>query len=254
MEGANGRVVADESPPLPSGRSDSSVSSSIRGLSFGEGYETSPDGGGGAPAAGGVLEEEDDTPDWLQSAAAAVGVSPPERVSARPSMLPPTSVNAATAHVDSGDALVADDAAAATEQLGTCSPREMVAHALPASTTPSPPLPAAHRAARATPTTQAGIAAPPNHTTEPVAATPRPHSRSSSGRALAESELVRRARRRLAMIASGGGGGEVATPASRVASDGEEEPDDEEMLGRVYFLHTKLAGRRLLGAWSAWRA
>ena len=36
----------------------------------------------------------------------------------------------------------------------------------------------------------------------------------------------------------------------------EEDGDDEseDLLGRIYFLRTKLFGRRLLRAWSVWRA
>ena len=34
--------------------------------------------------------------------------------------------------------------------------------------------------------------------------------------------------------------------------DDDDEENDEAMLGRVYFVKTKLAGRRLLSAWSWW--
>ena len=34
--------------------------------------------------------------------------------------------------------------------------------------------------------------------------------------------------------------------------DDDEEENDEAILGRVYFVKTKLAGRRLLSAWSWW--
>ena len=33
----------------------------------------------------------------------------------------------------------------------------------------------------------------------------------------------------------------------------EEEPCSEEALGKVYYLKTRFAGRRLLGKWLAWR-
>ena len=32
------------------------------------------------------------------------------------------------------------------------------------------------------------------------------------------------------------------------------EDEDDEVLGKVYFLRTRLSGRRLLRAWTAWRA
>ena len=44
-----------------------------------------------------------------------------------------------------------------------------------------------------------------------------------------------------------------ATPNKQaVDEDDDEEEKDEAMLGRVYFVRTKLAGRRLLSAWSWW--
>ena len=75
---------------------------------------------------------------------------------------------------------------------------------------------------------------------------------STGGRHLTASELIRRARRRLATLTP-----HVPDEASGVM-DGdateEDEDEDAEMLGRAYFLSTRLAGRRLLHAGLAWRA
>ena len=74
---------------------------------------------------------------------------------------------------------------------------------------------------------------------------------------LTDAELVRRARRRLAMAE------EPLAPERQVRMEdvrgdqkNEEDGDDEseDLLGRIYFLRTKLFGRRLLRAWSVWRA
>ena len=65
--------------------------------------------------------------------------------------------------------------------------------------------------------------------------------------------MVRRARRRLAMVAAAAAAEEETK--GKVDEDGEvdgeEEEEDEELLGKIYFLKTRLSGRRLLGAWSA---
>jgi hypothetical protein len=68
---------------------------------------------------------------------------------------------------------------------------------------------------------------------------------------LAAAELVRRARRRLAMVAAEVSARDVA--AAPEEEPEEEEPCSEEALGKVYYLKTRFAGRRLLGHWLAWR-
>ena len=74
---------------------------------------------------------------------------------------------------------------------------------------------------------------------------------------LTNAELMRRARRRLAMAE------EPLAPERQAQMEeergdekNEEDGDDEseDLLGRIYFLRTKLFGRRLLRAWSVWRA
>ena len=77
--------------------------------------------------------------------------------------------------------------------------------------------------------------------------TPAPHTPAP----LAAAELVRRARRRLAMVAAEVSARDVA--AAPEEEPEEEEPCSEEALGKVYYLKTRFAGRRLLGHWLAWR-
>ena len=47
---------------------------------------------------------------------------------------------------------------------------------------------------------------------------------------------------------------DAATSSSGGSDLVEAGEETEEMLGRVYFLQTRLSGRRLLRAWSVWRA
>ena len=94
---------------------------------------------------------------------------------------------------------------------------------------------------------------------------PRPHTPVGAAppAPLANSELLRRTRRRLAMVGSGRGSGRGedrdwregdVTPGPAATLVDKEAEEDDETLGRIYFLRTRLSGRRLLRAWGAWRS
>ena len=227
--------------------SDLSFRSDVRGVSFSDEQEASANGGDDTPGAEAVaqklLEElaaaggnqapsgVDDTPDWLQWAAADVGVN---------------FVSPQNAPRPSGGS---NTPASAAPKAPTSAP-----NGAPASTTPSPPLEALNGHAVATPA--AAAADPPTngglrqHHNAATATTPY------SGRGLLELsdspggslELVRRARRRLAMVAADGGT-DGAIGADDGVDDDDDDEDDDATLTSIYYMRTKLAGRALLNAW-----
>ena len=201
----------------------------------------------------GETDEEDDPPDWLMSAAEDVGVSVERSaISRRESTVPALAEMLAATAVDGGSD---DDLAQAASGRPGCRTPSPPSQPLP---TPTPtavfptPTPLTDRnGVDCTPHTLATKASTPFEAGS-TATFSRPYTPRSSRPQLAPplpaSELLRRARRRLAMVAVSTG-----VTSGTASTAGDDDGDDEEVLGKIYFLHTRRAGRRLLGAWLAWR-
>ena len=186
---------------------------------------------------------EDDTPSWLQSAAADVGVA---------FGVSPANVRGGTvADRSVADRSFADCSVECSSSSTPSPPTPMRADNVAGGASAPPKVALARAASPKPPLTDAGE--------PPEAAVVLSMPLRTPQLPLATSELVRRARRRLAMVASAQVVATRATEqtqssAARPAeTEAEAEEGDEELLGRVYFLRTRLSGRRLLRAWSAWR-